>query len=65
MRAVYSPAEAEGTIERKQEYQIGHLKAPVRTWKKFYMVLTGHLLSFYRDHDGALALKCVQLFLRY
>ena len=56
-------SDMEGMIERKQELQGGGLKAPVRTWKKMYMVLCGQLLSFFKDHDGkSLLLTKIKLF---
>lgn len=46
------PAELEGFLERKQELQSGGAKVANRKWKRFYTVLCGQLLCFFKDKRG-------------
>ena len=43
------PAELEGFLERKQELMTGGTKVTNRKWKRFYAVLCGQLLCFFKD----------------
>lgn len=46
------PAELEGFLERKQELMSGGTKVTNRKWKRFYSVLCGQLLCFFKDRKG-------------
>lgn len=44
--------EKEGYIERKQDLQSGGKKATIRSWKKYYTVLCGQLMCFFKDEEA-------------
>lgn len=46
------PAEIEGFLDRKQEFQSGGKKAAIRSWKNFYTVLYGQIMAFFRDKES-------------
>ena len=43
----------EGILQRKQEFEPGAKKSPLRAWKTLYTVLRGHQLFFYREKKEA------------
>ncbi|KAI5640829.1 spectrin repeat domain-containing protein [Phthorimaea operculella] len=43
------PVEIEGYLERKAEWGGGGARAAVRSWRRYYSVLCGQLLCFFRD----------------
>ncbi|MFH4980275.1 hypothetical protein AB6A40_006984 [Gnathostoma spinigerum] len=41
-----------GYLDRKHDLQTGGKKATVRTWKRFYTILCGQLLCFFKDENA-------------
>uniref|UniRef100_A0A0N4ZQ51 Spectrin beta chain n=1 Tax=Parastrongyloides trichosuri TaxID=131310 RepID=A0A0N4ZQ51_PARTI len=41
-----------GYVERKHDLQSGGKKAPLRSWKSYYMILCGQLLCFFKDEEA-------------
>uniref|UniRef100_A0A0K0EWJ5 Karst (inferred by orthology to a D. melanogaster protein) n=1 Tax=Strongyloides venezuelensis TaxID=75913 RepID=A0A0K0EWJ5_STRVS len=41
-----------GYVERKHDLQSGGKKAPLRSWKSYYMILCGQLLCFFKDEES-------------
>lgn len=46
-----------GYMERKQESGVGGIRAAVRSWRSYYVVLCGQLLCFFRDQQDFLSAK--------
>ncbi|KAL8620004.1 hypothetical protein ACOMHN_015286 [Nucella lapillus] len=46
------PPDLQALVDRKQELQSGGKKATIRSWKTFYTVLYGQLLTFFKDQEA-------------
>uniref|UniRef100_A0A915PUP8 Spectrin beta chain n=1 Tax=Setaria digitata TaxID=48799 RepID=A0A915PUP8_9BILA len=50
----FEPIDMHGNLDRKQDLQSGGKKATIRTWKRYYTILCGQLLCFFKDEDSFL-----------
>ncbi|VIO98093.1 probable spectrin beta chain, putative [Brugia malayi] len=50
----FGPIDMHGHLDRKQDLQGGGKKATIRTWKRYYTILCGQLLCFFKDEDSFL-----------
>ncbi|VDK88570.1 unnamed protein product, partial [Litomosoides sigmodontis] len=50
----FGPIDMHGYLDRKQDLQSGGKKATIRTWKRYYTILCGQLLCFFKDEDSFL-----------
>ncbi|EJD74610.1 beta chain spectrin [Loa loa] len=53
-REDFGPIDMHGYLDRKQDLQSGGKKATIRTWKRYYTILCGQLLCFFKDEDSFL-----------
>ncbi|VDK61916.1 unnamed protein product [Onchocerca ochengi] len=53
-REDFGPIDMHGYLDRKQDLQSGAKKATIRTWKRYYTILCGQLLCFFKDEDSFL-----------
>ncbi|VDM96556.1 unnamed protein product [Thelazia callipaeda] len=50
----FGPIDMHGHLDRKQDLQSGGKKAAMRTWKRYYTILCGQLLCFFKDEESFL-----------
>uniref|UniRef100_F1LAX5 Spectrin beta chain n=1 Tax=Ascaris suum TaxID=6253 RepID=F1LAX5_ASCSU len=48
----YGSIDMHGHLDRKQDLQSGGKKATIRTWKRYYTILCGQLLCFFKDEES-------------